>query len=232
MAANRLTGQKIFKVLVRFPARPTVSGVTTIQPCMKSRELLRLLAFCVAAIVAPSAFAQPTILGHPEKMTARVDEALALTAQQKVQATEIFTRQLASLATLSESERFQGSIRINAAAREEIRAILTVEQRWRYDRTPQNEGGGLTMVSPETKVTRLDALVGLTPAQKLSAAKIFADELDALLAIPKEERLQKGATARQAAKAQIEALLTPEQLMKYKAAPPSEGGIGRPLKNE
>jgi hypothetical protein len=50
-------------------------------------------------------------------------------------------------------------------------------------------------------------------------AKIYEQETEALNAIPLESRAEKGASIREAASAQVRALLTPEQQQKFDANP-------------
>jgi RNA polymerase sigma factor (sigma-70 family) len=77
----------------------------------------------------------------------------------------------------------------------------------------------------DAAVERLDKLVHLTAAQKTQAADVFTNENDALQAIASpEDRLVEGMPIRQNARAQIRALLTPEQQQIYDAAPQRLGG--------
>jgi Spy/CpxP family protein refolding chaperone len=77
----------------------------------------------------------------------------------------------------------------------------------------------------ETRITRLDTLVRLTPEQQLQVAAIFQKEADALAAFsPGEDRMLQGMDARQGARAEVRALLTPEQRRKYDVTPQGLGG--------
>jgi len=120
----------------------------------------------------------------PEALVTRLDEAVALTADQKIRITEIFRQQADALALLSlgdhseiakEWEYLKKVMEIRMAARAQVRALLTAEQQRKYDRTPQNRGGGLTL-NPANRVARLNAEVGLTPEQKNLATEVYVEE--------------------------------------------------------
>jgi hypothetical protein len=72
--------------------------------------------------------------------------------------------------------------------------------------------------NPYNALSRLDDTVTLTDDQKAKAIEIFNTEAEALNAIPQEDGPEKGAKFRQAASAQIRALLTPEQRQRLDAS--------------
>jgi hypothetical protein len=76
------------------------------------------------------------------------------------------------------------------------------------------------VVKPESTAVRLvDQVVTLTDDQKDKVAQVYQQEDETLKAIPQESRAEKGAPIRDAARAQIRALLTPEQQQKFDANP-------------
>jgi len=78
--------------------------------------------------------------------------------------------------------------------------------------------------SPETRLTRLDALVMLAPDQKAKAADIFQKEDVELSALTPAERGLKTVDIRQASRDRVRALLTPVQQKIYDRTPPMRGG--------
>src|SRR5579862_6856208 len=73
-------------------------------------------------------------------------------------------------------------------------------------------------------VDRLDQVVTLTADQKVLATEVFVEENKALQAIPPEDRAEQGMPIRQAARAKVRALLTPEQQKIYDQTPQTQGG--------
>jgi len=175
---------------------------------------------------APQAYGGGRTLITPETMLARLDALVTLTDDQKAAVLNVFEAESQVLLSIPEADRPQQGAAARREALAAVRAYLTPEQQWKYDRTPQMFGGGLTLMSPESKVARLNALVMLTDAQKTAARKAFETELDALLAIPEADRPAQGAAARQGAMAAVRALLTPEQQAIFDATPVSRGGGG------
>ena len=104
-------------------------------------------------------------------------------------------------------------------ARAQIRAILTPPQQKIYDTSPQRLGGG-AMQDPAAITTRLDKVVALTDDQVALVAAIYQKMIEALAALsPGDRNSGQGAAIRQAAKAQVRALLTPEQQQKFDTNP-------------
>jgi Spy/CpxP family protein refolding chaperone len=155
----------------------------------------------------------------------RLDKLVGLTADQKVQATQIFTDQnSALLAITSEEDQAIKGMPIRQNARAQIRAILTPAQQEFYDVAPQRLGGG-AMQDINVAVDRLDKLVGLTAAQKAQVAEIFAQQEHALQAFTSiDDRMIKGMPIRQKARAEIRAALTPAQQKIYDTSPQRLGG--------
>jgi hypothetical protein len=185
---------------------------------------LRVRALVLFGLTALSGFGQAFNFNNPERMIDSLDHAVGLTDEQKIQATAIITRAITELAAIPEAERLRDPGLIRPQMRAGIRAILTPAQQKKYDRTPQLDGGGLTLQTPENKMARLHALVTLTAAQKIQALEVFTKELDALLDLPEAERAAGGAAARQTTRAEIRAILNPAQQAQYDAAPQTRGG--------
>ena len=190
----------------------------------RALKVLSAVAALGLAAFPPVGFAQATNLKNPDWMVAKLDEAVALTPEQRAKAGEIIRASIAATLALPGPGAVEKATQIRQDMRRQIRALLTPAQQKKYDRTPQSDGGGLTQMPPETKVARLNEAVGLTSAQAKVAQKIFAEELDALLEIPEADRPLKGMEARQTARAEVRAILTPEQLSKYDTTPQSRGG--------
>jgi hypothetical protein len=180
---------------------------------MKKSLRSLFLALIAGATFLPLAgrAAGPTV----ETRLARLDQLLALTPAQKTQAAEVFRLEDSELVTAGSLEdRVMKNMEARQASRARIRALLSPAQQKVYDRAPQMKGGGLTLPSPETKLAQLDREVGLSAAQKKVALEVFQEEFEALVALPQSERPEKGASYRQAARDQVRALLTPDQLSK------------------
>src|SRR4051794_37452350 len=76
------------------------------------------------------------------------------------------------------------------ATRAEIRALLTPEQRSKYDVSPQSLGGGLP-ADPANMAMALEQAVGLTSEQKKKATDIFWDDItDQIAALPPDQNLK------------------------------------------
>lgn len=88
----------------------------------------------------------------------------------------------------------------------------------------ENKGKG--KMSPEERVKYLDETLKLTDAQKAKLTDIFVKQAEKMQGVPKEERRAKGDELRKAAREEIRALLTPEQLKKYDEMPQGPGGKG------
>jgi len=192
---------------------------------MKPRPCLLLAAGLLGlAMLLPPAFAQAVDLQDPDWMLDQFDGAVHLTAAQRAQASQIIQRTVDALRALPAADQIEKGIPLRAQMRHDLRALLTPGQQADYDRTPQPYGGGLTQMTPETRLARLDALVGLTDDQKDAAFNTFAAEFQVVLAIPEADRPQQGAAARRGTLAAIRALLTPAQQAKYDRTPQNLGG--------
>ncbi len=186
------------------------------------RPTLAVLALGLAFLPA-SGFAQNVNM-NPQNMADRLEQAVGLSSGQRAQALEIFQKEIEALNVFTPQERPVKGMEARQGALAEVRAMLSPAQQRKYDLTPQGQGGGLTMMSPENEVARLDQAVRLNRGQKAAATGIFEAQIEALVEIPPADRSEKGAPIRQATKAQIRALLTPEQQQKYDATPQSKGG--------
>ncbi len=150
----------------------------------------------------------------------RLDKLVGLTAAQKVQATQIFTDQnSALLAFTSEEDRMVKGMPIRQNARAQIHAILMPAQQKIYDTSPQRLGGG-AMQDAAAIATRVDKVVTLTDDQVAPVAAIYQKLADAMAALSPTDRASgQGLAIWKAAKAEVRALLTPEQQQKFDANP-------------
>lgn len=171
-------------------------------------KILSMLAAAILPLVGSAA--QPA----PEYRADRLSNLVALTPSQHAQATDVFRLEDRELAAVSQANRPVQGMDARQASRDRIRALLTSAQQKIYDRTPQPNGGGLTVAQPDNKVSRLDQQVVLSPAQRQVAQEVYQEEFEGLVSLAPAERLEKGMPFRQAAREQIRALLTPEQLAK------------------
>jgi hypothetical protein len=191
---------------------------------MKTQRFLRKNLLLAILGCASAGFGQAINLTHPERMVESFGNAVVLSPEQRAKAEQIIRGTVNELLALPDADRLRDPVGIRPRMHAELRAILTPEQRKKYDRTPQIDGGGLTLQTPENKAGRLDALVKLTPRQMTQTRAIFSDELDALLALLEADRLRGGAPIRQETRAKIRAILTPEQQGIYDVASQGLGG--------
>jgi Spy/CpxP family protein refolding chaperone len=154
----------------------------------------------------------------PANEVARLDALVQLTAAQKADALQIFTDQIEALMEIPAADRVEKGVPIRQGTRASIRALLTPEQQQQYDAAPQNRGGN-QKVNPVNLGVRLDAVVNLNDEQMRQVAAIYIQESADLQPLTPEELPTKGRAIRQAATAQIRALLTPEQQKKFDANP-------------
>jgi Spy/CpxP family protein refolding chaperone len=89
-------------------------------------------------------------------------------------------------------------------------------------------GKGKGQQTPEQQVSNLEQAVGsLTADQKTKITAVYAKAAEALRAVPKEERKEKGAAMMQKTRSEVRALLTAEQQAKFDAM----GGGGKKKNN-
>src|SRR5262249_33252400 len=112
-------------------------------------------------------------------------------------------------------------------ARKEIRAVLTPQQRNRYDLAPERVGGGAEQ-DFAFELKQLDQLVHLTREQFEKAKKTFASGVLAQAQFADEENGPETRRIRANTQEEIRALLTPEQLKIYNSTPDFRGGGGLP----
>jgi protein CpxP len=80
--------------------------------------------------------------GTPEQQVARLDEAVTLTAEQKTKVTAIYAKYQEKLQAIPQEERQEKGREIMQARRDEVRALLTDEQKKKFDEMPQGGRGG------------------------------------------------------------------------------------------
>jgi periplasmic protein CpxP/Spy len=121
---------------------------------MKSLKLI-VLATALGAVFTPVMRAQadkaPSGEGkkgggrggmNAEAQVARIDEAVKLTADQKTKITAILTKVQSDVMALPQDERRTKGMELRQAANKEIRALLTDEQKTKFDAMPPAGGGG------------------------------------------------------------------------------------------
>jgi Spy/CpxP family protein refolding chaperone len=185
---------------------------------MKSilRPMLAAFALGLALVpVASRAASQP-----PEGRVDRLDTLVKLTADQKLRAAEIFRNENAILDAFTNiDDRALKGMDARVESRAQIRALLTPEQRKKFDVSPQSLGGGLP-VDPQNLVDRLDQVVSLTADQKAKALQIIWNDLTDQLAATPEGQALKGFMWQQPVRDQLRALLTPAQQAKFDVTSP------------
>jgi Spy/CpxP family protein refolding chaperone len=77
----------------------------------------------------------------PEQQVERLDQALALTAEQKTKITAIIKEQAAAMQAIPAEERRDKMAEMRKAIQEKIRATLTPEQMKKFDDMPPAGGG-------------------------------------------------------------------------------------------
>jgi beta-lactamase regulating signal transducer with metallopeptidase domain len=113
---------------------------------------------------------------------------------------------------------------IRKRALDQVRALLTPEQRVQFDLIPQNLGGGLVGMSPWDQLDRLNKLVHLTAAQKSAALEVYIQGTEILMENRAPDQAAEAGKIRVAMRKYISALLTPEQQKIWNAAPQTKGG--------
>jgi Spy/CpxP family protein refolding chaperone len=89
----------------------------------------------------------------------------------------------------------------------------------------QEKGKGRGGQTPEQQITRIEEAVGTLSADvKTKVTAILEKAQKDVMALPQEERMEKGREIRTAAMKEVRALLTPEQQTKFDAMP--QGGRG------
>ena len=193
------------------------SSPRSLIPGFFAATLFALLVGLLGQVQAAGALSGPQGF-NPQNALARLDEAVPLTAEQRSRALKIFETEAGALNAIPVADRPIKGAEFRQAAQMQIRALLNPEQVRKFDRTPQSQGGGLTMMSPENSVARLDKLVSLSDAQKKVVIEIYEEEIDEIAALAPSERQEKSMAIRQAASAEVRALLLPEQQQKLDAA--------------
>jgi RNA polymerase sigma factor (sigma-70 family) len=170
---------------------------------------------------SPTAMASaPASPGVVQSRVSRLDALVHLTADQAKRAADVFGRELTALDAFGTLEdRAVKGMEIRQQSRADIRALLTPEQRRKYDIAPQSMGGGLS-VDPANLVDRLDKLVALTPEQKKNATEIFWDDVvNQVSAMPADQPL-RGFMWSDPVRDRLHAILTAEQQAKFDTTSP------------
>ena len=77
----------------------------------------------------------------PEARVAQIDAAVSLTADQKTKIMAILTKVAKQVAALPQEERAAKGAEMRTAANKDIRALLTDEQKAKFDAMPAPGGG-------------------------------------------------------------------------------------------
>lgn len=169
---------------------------------------LRLLTLLAALAAGSAGLASPRVAERLEQL----HQLVILTDAQRARAQAIFQAEAEQLVDVQGGRNLDRAFQVRESARAQIRELLTAPQRKVYDRAPMSEGGGLTLGQPAARVARLEEEAGgLTEAQKRVALQIYREEFESLVAIAPADRLSQGGEYRQAAREQIQSLLTAEQ---------------------
>lgn len=192
------------------PSSATVTGASSVAPASFAKP-------------APTDDRNPTITAGQNSVTARVnrlDSLVKLSAAQRAAATDVFSRELDGLEAFSPGEeRLQKGIPIRKHSRDEIAKLLSPAQLELYVTTPQRLGGGATH-DPAAEASRVDKVVSLSDEQTLRVASIYQRQAEALQALaPGERDGDKGRLIRRTAQADVRAVLTPGQQVKFDANP-------------
>ncbi len=216
--AEDIFGQEAAKLNAISPEERPLKGTEVRQGAQDSiRALLGPVQRKVYDLT-PQAQGGGLTLMSPANEVARLDTIVQLTDRQRADVLQIFTDQIEALMDIPAADRPEKGAPIRQGTRASIRALLTPEQQQEYDATPQNRGGN-QKVNPANLGIRLDAVVNLNDEQIRQVAAIYIQESADLQPLTPEELPTKGRAIRQAAAAQIRALLTPEQQQKFDANP-------------
>lgn len=207
-----------------------VTGSTTSATAPGSPPKSPAQAAVVAPVPGPSAATGAAATRAPampaakqnavETRVGRLNTLVGLTPEQQARVAGIFRKEASALEAFPAGEQraIQG-METRQAARAEVRALLTPEQRKKYDVSPQTLGGGMR-TNPEALMQRLDETVALSADQKRMVTAIFLDDIiDQMAALPPEEELP-GFRWRDKVRTQLRAVLTAEQQAKFDATVP------------
>ena len=165
----------------------------------------------VGGIGAPTGMGRPDIIGKWKSWMLK--ESIGITTPQMWQVEVIYTNEWVDIQALGRPPlRNRAEVnRIHQRAFDQVRALLTPEQRAKFNLLPQHLGGGLSTRSPWDRVDRLDTLVHLSPLQRDQALSVF------IAATEEFEETGAGASPAQRAiivrttSRMIRSILTPEQ---------------------
>lgn len=159
---------------------------------------------------------RPEVIGQTRAR--ELEHALELTTTQTHQVVDISIQESADCQALGPSPSPSSTL-IRQRARDQIRALLTPEQRAKFNLIPERLGGGLIGKSPWEQRERLDKLVHLTPAQKQPVLDALIDRTENLMENQGREQTARAQEIRSITNAEIRALLTPEQQKILDASP-------------
>ncbi len=150
----------------------------------------------------------------------RLDTLVHLTPEQKAKIAAVFAKEAAALDGFAAGEeRALKGGEARQASRAEVRALLTDDQRSKYDVSPQQLGGGLP-ANPDNLTLFMDQAIPLTAEQKKQVSAILWDEItDQIAAMPPDKALP-GFRWSDKVRDRLRAVLTPEQQAKFDVTPP------------
>ena len=170
---------------------------------------------------------------HPDWVAENIayflKRALKLSAGQTSQIELILKRGAGDVLALGAAPPPAALAAIRQRMRDQIRPLLTEEQRARFNLISQQAGGGLVGMSPWDQVNRLDQLVHLTPAQKKAVLDEYIDLVENLMEAQAPEQAAQAKEVRKTIKKEIRALLTPEQRKLWDATPAKKVVVPRPF---
>lgn len=225
-AAAMIAGATCLTVLPRAESAPAAPSTATneTRPAVVAvvPQIERTPVRTASATEKKAAFPTTTADRLPPNISRKVhqlDALVQLSAAQQTDAATQFAQEDEALGKIPSAERPEKGATIRVGTRDQIRALLTPEQRRIYDISPQSVGGGLS-IDPASLVARLDETVALTAEQKAKAREIFwADIIDQASALNGEEHLN-GFRWRDSVRRNLREILSPAQQVKFDQTKP------------
>lgn len=152
-------------------------------------------------------------------------DALGLTTGQTWQIANIYIQEWVDKEWLGPLPSPEAFAPVRQRALDQVRALLTPEQRAQFNLLPLWSGGGLTTRSPWDQVDMLDKLVHLSPHEKALALRAYIETTEGLMEIPEAGRTSPLAVELHVAtRNYIRTLLTPEQRRVWELTSQKKGG--------
>jgi hypothetical protein len=151
---------------------------------------------------------RPDILGKTRSQA--LQQAIGLSDELTFKIERILTQEAADCQAMGPPP-WPPASPIRQRARDDIRALLTPEQRAKFNLVPESHGGGLFGLSPWEQLARLDKLVHLAPEQKPPVLEALIDRTENLMENHGPEKVAKRDEIRRVMYTEIRAMLTAEQ---------------------